>query len=100
MTRSQFVLYMSQPSIVVTLKIVHEQQSKKGKGRGKLDVESECVRKGGLGKEFLIQEKSSGWAHPQSEETPSKSESEAERDGYSDLVSSESEMYLSTKARY
>jgi len=32
MTRSQFVLYMSQPSIVVTLKIVHEQQSKKGKG--------------------------------------------------------------------
>jgi hypothetical protein len=61
---------------------------------------SECVRKGGLGKEFLIQKKSSGWTHPQSEETPSKSEGEAERDGYCDLVPSESEMYLSTKARY
>ena len=55
--------------------------------------------KGGLGKEFLIQKKSSGWTHPQSEETPSKSEGEAERDGYCDLISSESEMYLSTKAK-
>lgn len=37
MTRSQFVLYISQPSIVVTLKIVHEQQSKRERER-KLDV--------------------------------------------------------------
>jgi hypothetical protein len=33
MTWSQFVLYMSQPSIVVTLKIVHEQQSKRERER-------------------------------------------------------------------
>jgi hypothetical protein len=63
--------------------------SREGKERGKLDVESECVRKRRVEKKkFLSQKKSSGRTHPQPEETPSKPEREAERDGYRDLVSS------------